>query len=333
MNNNMLEKHVINIMDCYCTYYDKKMETENGIVYESIFKNMDKINETLDKVIRLVCDELKIDYNSIDSSVVNRIKAYLYVKNQYEKMANQVVTMNATVNGNGKEIKKYIEQCNGLIRYLGVFFNSVHGKKPGENLTEEEENEFRKIYLECVVDGEFDKFLKSYNRYLELQEKVNNRTITPEETVEMDDIDDHIKELYANTDFKYSINYSCFDKYINKKSVVTDRSQLRFLFNRAFMRINSPISESSKYEVAIKNYAYDGDNVDLAKLDRIKSEVGLFYGRLALNGDNSSVSNVSLPLMVDKLDGDNLDIMMMLNTYFKMYNQGYEQYNYLTKKM
>ena len=211
MNNNMLEKHVINIMDCYCTYYDKKMETENGIVYESIFKNMDKINETLDKVIRLVCDELKIDYNSIDSSVVNRIKANLYVKNQYEKMANQVVTMNATVNGNGKEIKKYIEQCNGLIRYLGVFFNSVHGKKPGENLTEEEENEFRKIYLECVVDGEFDKFLKSYNRYLELQEKVNNRTITPEETVEMDDIDGQIKDLYANTDFKYSINYNEFN--------------------------------------------------------------------------------------------------------------------------
>ena len=334
-NNDMLEKHVLNIMDCYCTYYDKKLtkEAEGSIVYESIFRNMNKFDEILDKVIRLLCEELKIDYNSLDKNFANKIKANLCVKNQYESMAHQIVTMDANIDGNGKEIKKYIGQCEGLIRYLAVFYKGVYGKQPNDELTEEQENDFRKIYLECIVNTEFDKFSKIYNRYLELQDKVYNGTIIPEETAEMDEIDSHIKELYANTDFKYSINYSSFDNYINKKSVVTDRSQLRFLFNKSFMRINSPVTEPDKYEAAVQGYAFEGGKLNLTKLDNIKSEVGLFFGRLALLGDNSDTANITLPLMVDKLDGDNLDIVMMLNNYFRMYNQGYEQYNYLIKKM
>ena len=85
---NVVKSHVINIMDCYCSYFDddkaKNKDQNKFLIAESIFdkKNEELFNNMLNKVMECVCSYMKVDYQSIPADIYSSIRANLIVKYQ-----------------------------------------------------------------------------------------------------------------------------------------------------------------------------------------------------------------------------------------------------------
>ncbi len=366
-NNELFEKHVINVMDSYCRYYDnvKKAEAEKSILADSIYdvNHTETFDTVLKKVMGYIANYLKIDINSISDEQIGRIRANLYVKYQYKFMVNQVVTASISSirrNDETKEefednVKNYIAQNESLIRYLQVFFVGGLNSYKNEDgtikdipvkeqvnadgtttaiLNDEQKEYFRKVYLEALVGDEFQKLIADYVRLLELQDKCEKGNIDESESKEMDILERNLAKCRGNMDLKTDCAFIAFNRAVyNNNEINNDRSLFKLIYHKELMNLINPLNSTRAYSDLVEGYIKEDDVVDLDKVDEIKTETGLFYGYLALCGHNDQSANVALPETISKLDGDNLDCLTMFDTYFKMYDQGTSIVDNLTKKM
>ena len=312
----ILEKHVTNIMDCYCKYYDNEREKETtGKMIPSIFDNsrIEELEGHIKKVMECVCSYMKLNVDDIPKEKYQRVKANLYIRHQVRLM--------------GIKMSK-----DGLLRYLDIFYKGCYNLDLGSTLDEKHARDFRSIFLDALMEVEFREHLQGHMRFLNLYERVLDKTITEAETAEMDSIEKHMGNCRHNLDHDYAFIFELFNRNYGLKDE-NNREEFNSFYNREIMNLIDPLVNTREYVSSIIDYVTVDGDIDYDRLEDVMTNTGLFYGRLALLGSDNKDANINLPLSIDKLDGDSLDLMTMFDTYFKLYEEGYSRFNNLVKKM
>ena len=307
-----LRKHIVNIMDSYCIFYDNRSEKNTeGKLIPSIYDNahQEEFNRMLGKVAECVCSYMKVDYDSLTFEDYASVKATLEIKNQYRLMCNKLAEPQ-------------------LLRYLGIFYRSCYEFSPKDEMPEKNIEEFKKIYLESRLDEYFNKYVMKSIRISELQQKFENKTSTFEDTVEYERLEEEMANSYKDLDLVFLQSSKTFDKIIaNKEDTIVDRSYAKLLINREIMRLMNPMRNSTSWKILLDRYTKIGDTVDLDKANAIQHEIGFLNGRIALLGDINVEENINKPTIITALEEDNANTIKMFDTYFNAYEEGYNKYH------